>query len=135
MSSACQTSTNWPSHARKISWPLIVMGRPVGGQAEEVEWSGVGAGHRPPACHQVVLFERHIEYEMKVGKGFAYCTGGPKIALPAGGLAGERVVVDQVLVDQFAGRCFVSLAPDLVQPALISLDKHLGILPQQYTQR
>jgi hypothetical protein len=32
MSSACQTSTNWPSRARKISWPLIVTGRPVAGR-------------------------------------------------------------------------------------------------------
>jgi hypothetical protein len=33
-------------------------------------------------------------------------------------------------MEQFACCCFVALAPDLVQPALISLDKHLGILPR-----
>ena len=31
MSSRCQTSTNTPSFARKISWPDMVTGRPVGG--------------------------------------------------------------------------------------------------------
>ena len=89
----------------------------------------MGTGHRPPAGHQVVLFERHIQDEPKVRKRLAYRTGGPQITLPAGRLAGKRVVIDQVLMDQFTRCYFVALAPDLVQPAVVCLDKHLRMMP------
>ena len=74
---------------------------PAGGrQAQELEGAGVRPRHGPSSGDEVVVFERDVERESEIGEGGTNRARCPQVAVATRGLARNRVVVDQVLVQQ-----------------------------------
>ena len=86
-------------------------------EPEQVEYAGVGAGHGPPAGHEVAVRHHDVGGEPQVGKRPPDHGDGPVVPFQPRWLAGVGVVVDHVVGHQLAGYVGAALLPDLGQPA------------------